>query len=97
MRKLIGIHVQPRMPAGALGSRVGLFRAAGQLFEAKISERFLPNLTQGDSCAAAVDVARAVVEIQTEVAVWVPPNHSVVVSVTKFDIGYGKMADSDSA
>ena len=82
VQRIFGIHVWPYLPAGAVGSRTGVFLAAAGMLEITVSGKgghaAMPH-TSFDPVTAA---AKIVCELQTIVSREIDPLEPAVISVT---------------
>jgi amidohydrolase len=82
VQRIFGIHVWPHLPAGAVGSRTGVFLAAAGMLEITVSGKgghaAMPH-TAFDPVSAA---AKIICELQTIVSREIDPLEPAVVSVT---------------
>jgi IAA-amino acid hydrolase len=82
VQRIFGIHVWPYLPAGAVGSRTGVFLAAAGMLEITVSGKGGHAAMPHTSFDPVTSAAKIVCELQTIVSREVDPLEPAVISVT---------------
>jgi IAA-amino acid hydrolase len=82
VQRIFGIHVWPYLPAGAVGSRTGVFLAAAGVLEITVSGRGGHAAMPHTTFDPVMTAAKIVTELQTIISREVDPLEPAVISVT---------------